>query len=230
MEKIRHDKRFWLALVIFSLTGQVAWTVENMYFNVFIYKMFHASASDISLMVGASSVAATLTTILVGAFSDKIGKRKLLMCLGYIIWGISILGFAFIKVETLTPIAGSVAAAASLGVSLVIALDCVMTFFGSAANDAAYNAWITDKGDEGDRGKIEGFNSMMPLVAILFVFGGFMGFNLDLPESWTMIFYIIGGVVLVLGVLGFFLIEEKENCSFAWGTLCGEFLFWDLPL
>ena len=203
--------KFWAAMLIFGLVGQIAWIVENMYLNVFLYKMFNASAADISLMVGASSVAATLTTILVGALSDKIGKRKLLMCLGYLVWGISILGFAFIKIETLTPIAGSVAAAASLGVSLVIALDCVMTFFGSAANDAAYNAWLTDKGDEGDRGKIEGFNSMMPLVAILFVFGGFMGFNLDLAESWTMIFYIIGGVVLAIGILGFFIIEEKEN-------------------
>ena len=203
--------KFWAAMLIFGLIGQIAWVVENMYLNVFLYKMFNATAADISMMVGASSVAATLTTILVGAFSDKVGKRKLLMCLGYIIWGISILGFAFVKVETLTPIAGSVAAAASLGVTLVIVLDCVMTFFGSAANDAAYNAWITDKGDEGDRGKIEGFNSMMPLVAILFVFGGFMGFNLDLAESWTTIFYIIGGVVLFIGVLGFFIIEEKEN-------------------
>ena len=203
--------KFWAAMLIFGLIGQIAWVVENMYLNVFLYKMFNASAADISLMVGASSVAATLTTILVGALSDKVGKRKALMCLGYIIWGISILGFAFIKVETLTPIAGSAAAAASLGVSLVIALDCVMTFFGSAANDAAYNAWITDKGDEGDRGKIEGFNSMMPLIAILFVFGGFMGFNLDLPESWTVIFYIIGGVVLAIGILGFFIIEEKED-------------------
>lgn len=203
--------KFWTAMLVFGLIGQIAWVVENMYLNVFLYKMFHATPADISMMVGASSVAATLTTILVGAFSDKVGKRKLLMCLGYMIWGISILGFAFIKVETLTTIAGSVAAAASLGVTLVIVLDCVMTFFGSAANDAAYNAWITDKGDEGDRGKIEGFNSMMPLVAILFVFGGFMGFNLDLPESWTMIFYIIGGVVLVIGILGFFIIEEKEG-------------------
>ena len=203
--------KFWAAMLIFGLIGQIAWVVENMYLNVFLYKMFNASAADISLMVGASSVAATLTTILVGALSDKVGKRKVLMCLGYIIWGISILGFGIIKVETLTPIAGSAAAAASLGVSLVIALDCVMTFFGSAANDAAYNAWITDKGDEGDRGKIEGFNSMMPLVAILFVFGGFMGFNLDLPESWTVIFYIIGGVVLAIGILGFFIIEEKED-------------------
>ena len=203
--------KFWAAMLVLGLIGQIAWVVENMYLNVFLYKMFHATPADISMMVGASSVAATLTTILVGAFSDKVGKRKLLMCLGYMIWGISILGFAFIKVEILTTIAGSVAAAASLGVTLVIVLDCVMTFFGSAANDAAYNAWITDKGDEGDRGKIEGFNSMMPLVAILFVFGGFMGFNLDLPESWTMIFYIIGGVVLVIGILGFFIIEEKEG-------------------
>lgn len=203
--------KFWAAMLIFGLIGQIAWVVENMYLNVFLYKMFNASAADISLMVGASSVAATLTTILVGAFSDKVGKRKLLMCLGYIIWGISILGFGIIKVETLTPIAGSVAAAASLGVTLVIVLDCVMTFFGSAANDAAYNAWLTDKGDDSNRGKIEGFNSMMPLVAILFVFGGFMGFNLDQAKSWTMIFNIIGGVVLAIGVLGFFIIEEKEE-------------------
>lgn len=203
--------KFWAAMLIFGLIGQIAWVVENMYLNVFLYKMFNASAADISLMVGASSVAATLTTVLVGAFSDKIGKRKLLMCLGYIIWGVSILGFGLIKVETLAPIAGSVAAAAALGVTLVIVLDCIMTFFGSAANDAAYNAWLTDMGDEGDRGKIEGFNSMMPLVAILFVFGGFMGFNLDQAESWTMIFNIIGGVVVVIGVLGVFLIEEKEE-------------------
>ena len=209
--KKKLDGKFWAAMLIFGLIGQIAWVVENMYLNVFLYKMFNASAADISLMVGASSVAATLTTVLVGAFSDKVGKRKLLMCLGYIIWGVSILGFGLIKVETLTPIAGSVTVAASLGVSLVIALDCIMTFFGSAANDAAYNAWLTDMGSEGDRGKIEGFNSMMPLVAILFVFGGFMGFNLDLSESWTVIFNIIGGVVLVIGVLGFFIIEESED-------------------
>ena len=47
---------FYLALVIFSLIGQVAWVVENMYFNVFIYKMFHASADAISAMVAASAV------------------------------------------------------------------------------------------------------------------------------------------------------------------------------
>ena len=70
------NAKFLTALIIFSLTGQIAWVVENMYFNVFIYKMFHASAGDISMMVGASAVTATLTTVLMGALSDRIGIMK----------------------------------------------------------------------------------------------------------------------------------------------------------
>jgi len=203
--------KFWSAMIIFSLAGQVAWVVENMYLNVFIYKMFHASASDISLMVGASSVAATVTTILIGALSDRLGKRKAFICGGYLIWGVSILAFGLIRLDILSGFTESLAEACALGVWMVIILDCIMTFFGSSANDAAFNAWLTDRGDETNRGKIEGFNSMMPLVSILVVFGGFMGFNLDLPESWTVIYMIIGGVVLLIGVLGFFLIEENIN-------------------
>ncbi len=202
------NKKFWTALVLFGLIGQVAWVVENMYLYVFIYKMFHASAGNISLMVSASSVAATLTTVLIGALSDYIGKRKIFICGGYLVWGVSILSFGLVRMDVLTPIFGSVAEAAAMGISLVIILDCVMTFFGSAANDAAYNAWLTDAGDETNRGRIEGINAMMPLVAILVVFGGFMGFNLDVASSWSVIFAIIGGVVLVLGVAGIFLIEE----------------------
>jgi len=205
--------RFWMAMIIFSLVGQVAWVVENMYLNVFIYKMFHASAEDISLMVGASSVSATLTTILMGALSDRLGKRKVFICGGYLLWGISILAFGLIRLDILSGFAETTAQACALGVWLVIVLDCIMTFFGSSANDAAFNAWLTDCGDETNRGKIEGFNSMMPLVSILVVFGGFMGFNLDLPESWTLIYMIIGGMVLLIGVLGIFLIEERSTAA-----------------
>lgn len=202
---------FWLVLVIFSLTGQIAWVVENMYFNVFIYKMFQASATQISLMVQASAVTAAVTTIVMGAFSDRIGKRKILMCTGYIAWGISILGFALIRKDVITSFLGTAAAgAASLGISLVILMDCVMTFFGSTANDAAFNAWLTDSTTEHNRGAAEGINSMMPLIAILVVFGGFMGFNLDQPSSWTTIYIIIGAAVLVIGVLGFVIVKENS--------------------
>ncbi len=211
--KYTSSGRFKAALVIFSFMGQVAWVVENMYFNVFIYKMFSASAADISVMVGASAVTAAVTTLFVGCFSDVVKKRRIFICLGYILWGISILSFALIKPEYLYSITGSVTAAASLGVSLVIVMDCVMTFFGSSANDACFNAWLTDCGADGNRGAIEGINSMMPLVAILAVFGGFMAFNLDDSSSWTWIYIIIGAAVVLIGLSGFFLVEDciKES-------------------
>ena len=208
MEVTKKSRKFWLSLVIFSLVGQVAWVVENMYLNVFIYKMFHASAEAISAMVAASAAAATITTLLIGALSDKIGKRKLFICMGYILWGISIWGFAAIRMDVINALFPAVASAASVGVALVIILDCVMTFFGSSANDACFNAWLTDSTDETNRGAAEGINAMMPLVAILVVFGSFMFCNQDLPETWTLIFGAIGTVVTVLGILGFFLIED----------------------
>lgn len=186
--------RFWFSMLVLGLMGQIAWVVENMYFNVFIYKMFNASASDISNMVMASAAVAALTTIVMGALSDKLGKRKAFMSFGYIVWGISIISFAYIKSVTLT-----------------IVMDCVMTFFGSTANDAAYNAWLTDRGDSTNRGKIEGINSMMPLISILIVFGGFMSFNLDQHSSWVTIYYIIGAGTVLIGILGLFLIDEKQG-------------------
>ncbi|MBQ1520141.1 MAG: MFS transporter, partial [Clostridia bacterium] len=205
-----NKRKFYLALIIFSLVGQIAWVVENMYFNVFIYKMFNASAGDISLMVAASAAAATLTTIFIGALSDRLGRRRIFMCLGYVLWGVSIMAFALVRLDVISALFGSAASAASAAVSAVIVLDCVMTFFGSSANDAAYNAWLTDMTDPTNRGRAEGINSMMPLVAILAVFGGFMGFDLDKAESWTAIYLVIGAVVLAIGILGFFIVDEPK--------------------
>lgn len=201
-------KKFWISMVIFGLMGQVAWVVENMYFNVFIYKMFHASASDISAMVMASAVMAALTTIIMGTVSDKVGKRKAFMSVGYIIWGISIITFAYIK-----------------SVIMTIVMDCVMTFFGSTANDAAYNAWLTDRGDNTNRGLIEGINSMMPLISILIVFGGFMSFNLDEHSAWTAIYYIIGIATTLIGILGIFIIEDNPCLKKAEDSFIGTLVY-----
>ncbi|MBQ5800781.1 MAG: MFS transporter, partial [Clostridia bacterium] len=206
--KTKLSPKFWCALALFSLMGQVAWTVENMYLNVFIYKMFNASASQISLMVAASAVSATLTTVFIGALSDKIGKRKIFISGGYVLWGISILCFSLIRTDLISAVIPATASAATVGASLVIVFDCIMTFFGSSANDAAFNAWLTDSTDDTNRGAAEGINAMMPLVSILVVFGGFMAFDLNLQSSWTSIFIIIGAVVTIIGILGFFIIDN----------------------
>lgn len=223
MKTKNYPKHFFLVLTVLSLIGQIAWVVENMYFNVFIYKMFNASASAIATMVTASAVAATLTTVIIGAYSDKIGKRKIFITAGYILWGISIISFAFIRLDIISTLFAGTVNAATVGVSLTIIMDCVMTFFGSSANDTCFNAWLTESTPDSIRGRAEGINAMMPLLAIIVVFGGFMGFDLNKADSWTAIFLIIGITVLIIGVLGVFFIKEssvkvEENKSF-WGNI-----------
>ncbi len=208
--KTKLSSKFWVALTVYSLLGQVVWVVENMYLNVFIYNMFNASAGDISLMVSASAVSATLTTLFMGALSDRIGKRKVFICGGYIAWGISIFAFCLVREDIIKGIWGATASWASIGVTAVIILDCLMTFFGSTANDAAFNAWVTDSTDSTNRGAAEGINSMMPMIAILAVFGGFMAFDLEKSQSWTVIFAIIGVLVLIAGIMGCFIIKKDE--------------------
>lgn len=61
--KTKLPPKFWVALTLFSLFGQIAWVVENMYLNVFIYKMFRASAAS----VGVSLVIAVLAAVLIVA-------------------------------------------------------------------------------------------------------------------------------------------------------------------
>ena len=202
-------KKSWLAIVLFSLCGQVAWTIENMLFNVFIQNEFNATLNDIALMVSASAISATLTTLFMGAYSDKIGKRKIFICGGYILWGLSIMAFALLKVENLSKIFGQTINAFALGVGLTIGFDCLMTFFGSTANDAAFNAWMTDTTDTTNRGKVEGVNSAMPLIAILVVFGGRMLVE-GSPYEWTIIFLTIGIIILLVGILGIFIIKEPQ--------------------
>ncbi len=210
MKNNAKKSKFWISLVIFSLVGQIAWVMENMYFNVFLYEEFRADAKAISLMVAASAVSATLTTILMGALSDRVGKRKLFICAGYLLWGLSIWSFVLLRKEVITGLFAEALDAAAVGINLVILMDCVMTFFGSTANDAAFNAWLTDSTDETNRGAAEGINAMMPLMAILVVFGGAMLLSPESDSYWTVFFGVIGTAVTLIGILGFFLIEEPR--------------------
>ena len=210
MNKTKLSKKFWIALTVFSLVGQVAWVIENMYFNVFIYKMFNASASDIAAMVRASAIAATVTTLVIGALSDKLGKRKIFISGGYVLWGISICAFALLRVDLISSMVPAAVSASAVGVTLVIILDCVMTFFGSSANDACFNAWLTDSTDSTNRGAAEGINAMMPLMAILVVFGSCMGMDESNADAWSTVFAVMGVAVIIIGIVGFFIIEEPK--------------------
>ena len=166
-----------------------------------------------------------LTTILIGALSDRVGRRKIFICVGYLLWGISILSFALIRVDVISPMVSAGVAVTTVCVNLTILMDCVMTFFGSTANDACFNAWLTDSTDDTNRGAAEGINAMMPMMAILVVFGGFMFFDLEKAASWVTIFTIIGVVVILIGIVGFWLIREPKVTPSPAGSYWGSILY-----
>lgn len=205
MEK-KLSPKIWLSVIIFGLFGQVAWVVENMYFNVFMYKTVTFNLNATAAMVAASAIVATVFTIMAGNLSDKFGKRKLFISGGYILWGFSLMIFAAISVtntQKLFPGADAIA----LTVAIIIFMDCIMTALGSTANDAAFNAWVTDVTNSKNRGKAESVLSIMSVVALLVVFGAFDG--LTKQGKWTEFFLILGYITTASGILGIFLIKDS---------------------
>ncbi len=200
--------RRWLILFLVGLFGQFAWTIENMYFNVFLYNTISTDPRYIAAMVGWSAAAATLTTLLMGALSDRLGKRKVFICAGYLLWGLSTAAFGYITPENasrLFPAANGAAAAAML----VVALDCVMTFFGSTANDAAFNAWVTDNTTKDNRGRAESVLAILPLVSMLLIFALFDG--LTQQGRWREFFNIFGISVSAVGLIAVFLVKDAPT-------------------
>ncbi|MEG1305370.1 MAG: MFS transporter, partial [Oscillospiraceae bacterium] len=196
-------KRSWLSFIIIGLVGQFAWTIENMYFNVFLYKTISTEPGYIASMVAASAVVATLTTLVMGAVSDRIGRRKPFICAGYILWGLSTMAFGMISVENAGrwfPAANAVSAAAVM----VIVMDCVMTFFGSSANDAAFNAYVTDSTSKSNRGKVEAVLAVLPLMSMLVIFGAFD--KMTQASRWREFFLIFGIAVTLTGIASIWLL------------------------
>lgn len=216
MEK-KFGKQSFTVLLLFGLIGQIAWTVENMYFNLFVFDTIQQNLDAITLMVQLSGVAATAVTLVAGALSDKLGNRRSFISIGYIIWGITVLLFGFISPNLMEIIFGMQHEnAVKAALVTVIIGDCVMTLFGSTANDAAFSAWVTDNTAPSYRGKIESIVSILPLFAMLIVAGGF-GIIVE-AIGYTAVFAMLGIIISASGVFGIFYIKDSDSLEKS-GTL-----------
>ena len=206
----RLSTRSMAVLLLFGMIGQIAWAVENMYFNLFVFERIAPDLNTVTLMVQASGVVATLVTLIAGALSDKTGNRRTFISIGYIIWGVTVALFGFLSKELVAKAMGvPVEQAIPTALVLAVVCDCVMTLFGSTSNDAAFNAWVTDNTESSYRGKIEGILAILPLLAMLVVAGGFgilVGFI-----GYTNLFLGLGAVITLSGIGGLFLIRDSER-------------------
>ena len=211
MEKsTKLSKSLLLNIILFGFMGQVAWAVENNFFNMYLFNRIGGNADDIANMVAASAATAMLSSLFMGSLSDKLNKRKIFICAGYIIWGITVGSFAFITPETFAKITGNpVSVCIPVAVSAVIVMDCVMTFMGSTSNDAAFNAWVTDVTNPSNRTLTETILAVCPVVAMVAVTAAFGA--LSSKFGYGPCFIGLGILVTICGVIGIFTIKDSRN-------------------
>ncbi len=202
--------KIWFSAIFFGLVGQIAWVVENMYFATLSQDIFANSArQDLSyivttLMVILSALTATVTTIFAGGLCDRCGKRKPFVAFGYIVWGFTIMAFGFVPMRA----EGSMILVVAV---LLVLFDCLMTLCGSTANDAAFNAWVTDVTDPTNRGKVNAFLSVLPVFAVVIIFLG-LGSLYSAQNKTNLTFFLVLGIIpIVAGVLALFLLKDADQ-------------------
>ena len=215
------SKRIWLNIIIFSFMGGVAWNLENMYFNTFLYGSIYegvsayalenvmAPTTAISRMVALSAITAVVTTFIMGTLSEKMKKRKIFISAGYMVWGVITASFGFISKENIAVLFNLSDEAKILAFSAwaVILMDMLMTFMGSTSNDSAFNAWVTDVTNPATRPKVETalmFVGVISMVAVMGVGSLAQGGVI----SYKAFFLGLGFVVTLCGFIGLFTLEE----------------------
>lgn len=224
MIKEKFSTKNWFTICLFSFMGGVAWNIENMYFNTFLYNSVYANASEaamagtmapttaISRMVALSAVAAVLTTFIMGTLSDKMKHRKLFISAGYILWGIVTALFGFITRDNVASLLGLTDEAIILTATVwvVIVMDIIMTFMGSTSNDAAFNAWLTDITTPKIRPTIETVLTFVGFLSLAAVMG--VGSLAQTGViSYQTFFLGLGLIVALCGVAGLFLIKDPQH-------------------
>jgi len=204
------SKNKLLILLLFGSIGQIAWTVENMYFNLFVFDTIAGDLGAITLMVQLSGVMATVATLVAGVISDKVGNRRAFIAYGYAIWGVTVALFGCLSPSLTASLFGvGESEAIRLTLGMAVVGDCVMTLFGSTANDAAFNAWVTDNTETEYRGRVESIISILPLLSMLLVAGGF-GMIVELT-GYRALFIGLGAVISIAGVIGIFLLRDNPK-------------------
>lgn len=220
-QKKMNPARFWMFIWGMGLAGQLCWNMENQWFNTFVYAKISGDVNIVSWMVIVSALVTTFSTFVFGTISDRLGKRKIFVSLGYIIWGCATILFGLTEYARVSGIGALVA----LSGFLVVLTDAIMSFFGSMGNDSGYNVWVNDYTDDTNKGQIGAVLAVVPVIGTVVgtVVGGIL-VNVGNPtvgtdaydpskDNYQLLFWVMGIFVITMGVIALFFMEDKEGLT-----------------
>lgn len=217
----RLSKRIWTAIILFMFISSIASGVESMYLSLFldntVFKDGAMGASltltdTVNLIVSLAAVISGVTTFVMGTLSEKMKNRKLFISIGFIVWGVVMFIFSAVKKENVASVFGftDIAETITATAVIVIAFSLVLAFLRSTTSDAAFNSWVTDVSTPEASPKIETAFTIMGFVAT-----GVITFLVTNAQSGTIeysaIFVLFGVIAIVLGILGFFIIDNPKK-------------------
>lgn len=213
--------RLWIGMLMCSFIGGLAWNVENMYFNTFLWNEVYEGSvgvtaltytDAVNIMVTFSAIVAVVTTFIMGTLSEKMKNRKAFISFGYIAWGIITALFGIITKDNVANLFGL-----SDGVKIVITtawivvvMDMIMTFMGSTSNDSAFQAWVTDVTTPETTQKVETAFTFVGFIAmaVIMVVGSLAQGGV-IPYS--AFFIGLGIVVTLAGIVALFVVDNPEK-------------------
>ena len=200
---------FWLLVWGLGIAGQLCWNMENQWFNTFIYAKIAKDPTIISWMVAVSAAATTISTFVCGTITDRKGRRKRVVAIGYILWGVFTILFGLTQYIT----GGAVAPGSQLMLVAgfaVVAADAIMSFFGSMGNDSGFNAWANDNMTDSNRGQIGAAMATQPVIGTIVgtVLGGML---VGSEDNYMRLFIVMGGAVIVFGVIALLFMKDAPG-------------------
>ena len=217
----RLSMRIWIAILLFMFIGSIAACVESMFLGLFlddtVFKDGTMGTSltltdTVNLIVSLAAVISCVNTFVMGTLSEKLKNRKLFISIGFIAWGIVMLFFSGVGKSKTASFFGisDVAEIVTVTAITVVAFSLVLSFLRSTTCDAAFNSWITDISTPEASPKIEIAFTVMGFVAT-----GIITFFVTNAQTGKMeystIFIIFGVIAIVLGILGFFIIDNPRK-------------------
>ena len=222
-KKGRLSLRIWTTLILFMFIGSIAANFEGMYIGLFldntIYKDGAMGASltltdTVNLIASLSAVVTGITTFVMGTLSEKMKNRKLFISVGYILWGIAMLGFSLVRGGNIAKAFGLDERADVITVTAVsvVAFSLVLAFLRSTSSDAVFTSWVTDVSTP----------ETSPIIETLFTVMGFVATGVITvlitnaqsgKGNYSENCVLLGCVAIVIGALGFILIKNprREN-------------------